>query len=355
MLRKKFQKFVFILLLILLPTQLGLHFWPSWSYVSGIRVDYFSPTIYLTDILIFLLMAPENYNLQFKIFNKFFNLKFSIFIAFVFFNIYFSLSPEVSSYKWLKFFEFGFLAYFVSKKPPYLSTSLPFLLIPLIYESVLAIWQFINQGSIGGWWYWFGERSFNVATPGIAKAIINGQLVLRPYGTFSHPNVLAGFLVVTGLIFIRFSPHISRKINATILVLIILVGFLTLSRGNLVSGFNLRQQLNMIAVEQWTKFPIIGTGLGTSPLYPRKIQNYALVHQPIHNIYLLLLSETGMIGLGIFVFLIIKLLIRRSIIHNTLYIILILGLFDHYFLTLQQSQLLLSLTVGLAWVRMKKE
>jgi hypothetical protein len=46
---------IFLTLLLLLPTQLGLHFWPQWASVFGMRVDYLSPTIYLTDIIIFLL------------------------------------------------------------------------------------------------------------------------------------------------------------------------------------------------------------------------------------------------------------------------------------------------------------
>ena len=44
--------FLFYLLLLLLPTQLGKHFWPTFSYVLGTRVDYLSPTLYLTDIII---------------------------------------------------------------------------------------------------------------------------------------------------------------------------------------------------------------------------------------------------------------------------------------------------------------
>ena len=349
---KKLQRFVFILLVILLPTQLGLHFWPEWSFVNGIRVDYFSPTLYVTDVLIFVLFVLNVIPAKAGIYRNRFRVKpgMTLLTVFVFLNIYFSLSPAVSLYKWLKVTEMGFLIWFVAKHFQILKFKFQILLVPIAYESILAIWQFFNQASIGGLWYWLGERSFNTATPGIANAVISGQLVLRPYGTFSHPNVLLGFLVVAVLIIIRFSPHISRKINATLLVLVILVAFLTLSRGNLVSGFNLRQQVNIIAIEQWERSPIIGTGLGTSPLYPRRIQNYALVHQPIHNIYLLLLSETGIIGLFVFL-----LIIKKSTICYPLTAILLLGLFDHYFLTLQQGMLVLSLTVGLALGRMEKE
>ena len=46
------HRWLFYLLLLLIPTQLGYHFWPDFAFVNGIRVDYLAPTIYLTDLLI---------------------------------------------------------------------------------------------------------------------------------------------------------------------------------------------------------------------------------------------------------------------------------------------------------------
>ena len=48
---------VFLLFILLLPTQTSLHFWPDFAYVFGIRVDYLAPAIYLTDIVLFVLFA----------------------------------------------------------------------------------------------------------------------------------------------------------------------------------------------------------------------------------------------------------------------------------------------------------
>src|SRR6266704_691714 len=49
------ENLLFSLLILFLPTQFGKHFWPSFSIIQGIRVDYLSPTLYFTDILIILL------------------------------------------------------------------------------------------------------------------------------------------------------------------------------------------------------------------------------------------------------------------------------------------------------------
>ncbi|MEK7073923.1 MAG: hypothetical protein AAB960_01180, partial [Patescibacteria group bacterium] len=41
----------------MLPTQLGWHMWPTWAYILGRKVDYLSPTVFLTDIILVALLA----------------------------------------------------------------------------------------------------------------------------------------------------------------------------------------------------------------------------------------------------------------------------------------------------------
>src|ERR1035437_5543578 len=48
---------LFYLLILFLPTQFGKHFWPNSSFVFGLRLDYLSPTVYLTDIFIGLMFV----------------------------------------------------------------------------------------------------------------------------------------------------------------------------------------------------------------------------------------------------------------------------------------------------------
>ncbi len=330
-------------------------------------------------------------------------------VLFIFINIHFSLSPALTVYKWLKVAEFGFLVWWIAKNAHHsikLEHVSVMLLIPVVYESVLALWQYLGQASVGGLWYFLGERTFNSSTPGIANAFINGGLVMRPYGTFSHPNVLGGFMLVCILIILCYPPssvlgglrrdfasqlrfpRISRKITAAVLALGTAGLFLSLSRTAIFVGFVssvfflkkkfvviltiiglilliprftsllveteplvAREQLNNLAIQQWKQSPIFGTGLGTSPIYTSNVKNYALSHQPTHNIYLLILAETGLTGLALFSILVIKLTLpdpRRLI---PLVAILFIGLFDHYFLTLQQGQLLSAFVIGLTFTK----
>src|SRR3972149_3010131 len=59
---KSINKILFFFLILLLPTQLGKHFFIPLSYLSGVRVDYLAPTVYLTDLIVvplaILIFAP---------------------------------------------------------------------------------------------------------------------------------------------------------------------------------------------------------------------------------------------------------------------------------------------------------
>jgi len=110
-------------------------------------------------------------------------------------------------------------------------------------------------------------------------------------------------------------------------------------------------------------FPILGIGLSQ---FPVKLSSFADIRnswmiQPVHNIYLLMASEVGLLGLGFFLFFVIC-LIRNSLfklktnsqsVFNFSYIIcvlclLIIGLFDHFLITIQSGQLIFWLILGLS-------
>ena len=49
---RKLKATLLTFFILFLPTQLGYHFWPPWAYVFGIRIDYLSPTVYFTDVIV---------------------------------------------------------------------------------------------------------------------------------------------------------------------------------------------------------------------------------------------------------------------------------------------------------------
>lgn len=76
--------------------------------------------------------------------------------------------------------------------------------------------------------------------------------------------------------------------------------------------------------------------------------------QPVHNIYVLLLTETGIFSLIFFVALLLYAVKKQTLSRVLsaafvpLLCVFVLGSFDHYFLTMHQTQLLFWLTLGLA-------
>ncbi len=187
--------FLLYLLLFLLPTQLGKHFFFPFSYLSGVRTDYLAPTLYSTDILVFLLILL-NSKTVFSFFKK---RSFLLLFLLSTFNIVFSLSPWISFYKVIKIAEFLSLFAIVQKfgnklLPP--KKLLIVLLASSAFQFILVALQFVHKHSLQGFFYFFGERYITLSLPGIAKVSLQGIELLRPYGTFSHPNSLAGFYLL---------------------------------------------------------------------------------------------------------------------------------------------------------------
>ncbi len=490
------SNFLFYAIILFLPSQLGKHFWPSWSYVQGLRVDYLSPTIYFTDLLIILLFvfwlaswihADRLLNSKHEILNtkqipiiktqntkpfghlriRISNLPFQeyflgILCLSLFIGIGLSINPPAGLYGLLKLCEFIFFGWYTARvvsptcevargTPRRCSLEVIVVLFScgILFESFLATAQFIAQSSMGGIFYFFGERAMSQSTPGAAVAMLNGQLLLRPYGTFPHPNVLAGYLTVAmAIVIFNFQFSIFNQISnfkkiilsfsvllgtiamllsmsrVAIVVWILILCFFVIKNLRIKNSFQIsnlklkiflgifliiatifsmsslryrytdilgesfteRVRLANIAIDMINTHPIFGVGLfnfiPTIPaFYTPKNESLFTYLQPVHNIFLLVASETGLIGLSFVVWFLVKickrfkisssahstagrqdlrfknnkLYIAEILIHKSLFIILIvLGMFDHYFLTIQQGQLLLVFVLGLCFANISK-
>ncbi|PJE67439.1 hypothetical protein COU95_02330 [Candidatus Shapirobacteria bacterium CG10_big_fil_rev_8_21_14_0_10_40_9] len=399
----KLHEFFFWLLVFFLPTQLGRHFWPDFSLVFGLRVDYLSPIIYLTDLLVagvlfswFWAERKKIRILGIRWFKKYWWVG-AIFVYFLLTSLL-SKNPGAALYKFAKIIEFSLLGLYIAKNRISLSIIHHPLSIAVIYSSLIAIFQFFKQASLGGIFYWLGERSFNIQTPGIALGEIWGRQFLRPYSIFSHPNSLAGFMLVSLILILAFSGKrlASSKIKwaatglGTVVILLsfsravwlvgALLGLFTKRKFLLFTFYFLlftiffvaslpgisekpvqeRIQLIKFSLEMIKSNPILGVGLNNFivrlPEYWQSGQIRLL--QPVHNIYLLILAETGLVGLIIFLWFLVltfrKLLeIGSWKLVIPLMAILLTGVADHYWFTLQQNQLLATIIFSLAWSKIK--
>jgi len=114
------------------------------------------------------------------------------------------------------------------------------------------------------------------------------------------------------------------------------------------SSFSRRSQLATISLNIIKDNPLTGIGLNN---FTTVMEKYGFItattrfFQPVHNIYLLILSETGIIGfIGFLILFLYPIYLNlkkpRSLFFIPFLSLLFIGLFDHYILTIQQGILL---------------
>lgn len=401
-----FHRKLFVLLILLLPTQLGYHFWPEESFVFGLKVDYLSPTVYLTDVVVFLILSAWWFGKKTEGVKKRLGgiLKkplAAVALALFLINVFvIAQNQTAAAYKLLKVVEVAFLAGYVyatkprfTQKPLYQAFS-----IAVIYSSVIGIIQVFKGHTINGFFWLLGERSFDFSTPGIALQAIKGEEYLRAYSVFSHPNSFAGFLLVS---FLFLFP--AKTTTGTVALLLgSLALFLTFSQGAWLAGgliavfllrkwwqkeapkrslfsillvplfltiaalsptfgrqpllnteeIVLRKGLAQSAGQMFSASPLLGVGLNNFVVRLPEFSGTPQVSwwlQPVHNIFLLVLAETGIVGIAFFLWFLYLLLkkARKKELGVALIAVLVTGSLDHYWLTLQQNLFLFSILTGL--------
>jgi hypothetical protein len=279
-------------------------------------------------------------------------------------------------------------------------------------EALLGLLQVLTQSSWG--LGFLGEPSLSPGTAHLAKISWGGLTWIRAYGTFPHPNILGGLLFVSLLATFLYNP--TRKHEREILLGIQFAGLMvTCSRSALLAFscsivilcFWYANKLKMkskamlgtlsgiFAVElmllfwsrgtfpwndpallsRWSgykealslfwKYPM-GVGWNHYTLFLDQATPVALQpwdYQPVHNVYLLALTETGILSFILAVLAVYWIVKKIYVLHKTLSTaelsfkkrvfsligisVLIIGLFDHYWMSLEQGRLLLVLLWGM--------
>lgn len=407
------MRLVFRILILLLPTQLAIHLWPSWAHIFGLRIDYFSPNFYLTDGLVLLLITIYLWKQSGEVKTLLSRYKWQLLFIIIFslFNIVVSQNWHLGAVKWLKVYELISLCVIVSKLPLKWDKDIlvPFSL-SLTFVSLIGIAQFLKGATLNGIFYVLGERQFSIYTPGIALFRIQGIDHLRVYSVFPHPNALAGyFVVMLFLLILSWSKDRMKHLKWVVVILSLTTIILANSLGAFIA-LMLGEAVYLIASRKWKWFQkivyvlmafMIVVGLHVSQIsqkllelndsFPKELyerlwlnvaagniiknhlvtgvglNNFILFlsksdiplkvitnYQPVHNILLLVLTECGLIGLLGFIYIIFKSIKYSLEIRNLKFVIAILailltGLVDHYWLTLQQNLLLFAVVLGLTF------
>lgn len=390
---------LFLVVLASLPIQLGKFFFPNYSYVLGIPIDYRAQTLYFSDLIIAsyifasvwsLVTAGKNQRAKFKQFlgkNKYYLYSLGAFLVYLVANsVIASISKQASLYFTLKIIGFGLLSVFAAHdfESKNLTKLIPKVVAAsLVWQSAVVFLQFFAQRSLGLWI--LGERTFNTTTPDIAHFQLFGYQLLRPYGTFSHPNVLGAFLVVylimlmatkpaklttlstvattlisfsKGAIFALFSAFIITSNNlrqftarAIVLMLSVVVFFKLISTSQVAS---LAERLILIqaAYNLALKNPLFGIGSNNfitelAKLDLTSISQIRLL-QPVHNVFLLILVENGILGLLLFALMLFAVAQKTITKEKTsLFVaLLVFASIDHFLWTLEQGLFIFWLSIA---------
>lgn len=385
------------------------HLWPPWSIVLGRAVDYLSISISLSDcILVCMIISwlPSSIRriITFLSTHKLSIVLYAVAIAL---NTLSSTNPIATMWTWSSSLTLVMFALYVWDTKPRTETVATILGASSLLFGLIAIAQLVLQHSLGGVFYFLGERAFTVDTAGIARTqytlpwpiSTSTGMLLRPYSTFPHPNVLGGFMasvffVIAGakhslgkyrtfmLCFISFIVLISgsraaigtlglfliarqvvgnvhQKTSALLLLLpffLTLLALLVISRTTLDESVIVRWQLVRTSLQLFLTHPVTGVGAGTFLInLPEVMPMRSIFYlQPVHNIFLLFLAENGILGVlsAFHLFSMFRSFLRK---HKTTFLrnyylypmlcLVILGLIDHYPITIEQTQMLLTFVV----------
>jgi O-antigen ligase len=396
---KDFLKASFLLLLLILPFNityqlpyqiLGVEI--ANPFVNGIIVNYLIPTLSILDLSVFLILISilltKKIDLKWK--------GFSFLKMFILFAVYLVVQSIfkgsfLSLFNSFRLLIYLFTFYSLSKhiKSVLNQKTYIYLLIGsiflVLFQGVVALLQFSGGTSLG--LSFLGESQVVSGMRGSSFLELNNSLYLRGYGTFPHPNIFGGWLIFNILLgwFLFENMHKKRDYAVILMGISSLVLVLTFSRISLLVclliwiAFIVKSFVNSKRIKNFAFFGLIserfmnlftggdtswsdrvglmessfhmikqnlltGVGLGgfienMGDTVPRS-SNGILLLQPVHNIFLLIVSEIGLVGFGLFSTLLYFFFKNRK--WSLRFVmglvgIFIISMFDHYLFSLPQG------------------
>jgi O-antigen ligase len=375
-------------------------------FVEGIYVNYLVPTISILDLGILIALVSVVVERGFSFYLDLFkNLRNGLAILFLFLLVQNLFLSDFNSFLFtLRLFSLILL--FLSMlqitkeerldktvKEKILTSGIVILLTNVLLQGTLGVIQFKRGSSLGI--DFLGESEIVSGMMGSSFVELSGQLFLRAYGTFPHPNVLGGFLLLgiflgiylcqrrrftgsllVGVSFLAMVFTFSR-IHILLSVFVILVflskqilfkkkSLLSISFSPLLlverfqNLFNSgdrswSERLDLVKAsfrvikENW----LIGVGggnfvKGMEGFVPRTSRGILLT-QPVHNIFLLYVSEFGILGFFLIFYALFYTIINiKNFKKISLYglliilVLMVIGLFDHYLFSLPQGMVILA-------------
>lgn len=396
--------FLVIALIFLLPANLFYIISDNFAYVHGLKIDYLLIKIYAFEIVTIIMaiywlfdsLTRENMQFLRSAIPLNLNKKSALFFIFAgaIIGSQFLASKPLVSLLFLLHLSFGLCALFFIRS--YRSVLNPYTLsyslaLTIIFQSAIGAYHYFYQKTLVGYML-LGEPQLS-GVIGIAKSHWLGIERVLPYGTTAHPNILAGFvtvywalyalknkksimctrvLLIFPILMIFATESLSAFLTLTLLVCLI---FLPKLQGMLIANYQKlllavivtlllltpitiqiaahffqnesvtrRAYLQDSALLIWKSNPYFGSGL---QLFTTLVEDYSnnveIVRftQPVHNVGLLFLAETGIFG-GVMIalfYLLTSATSQRTLLIGLFALLPLLAL-DHYLYSLEFGRVL---------------
>jgi O-antigen ligase len=411
-------RFFFAFFLISFPFQLKSLLFDSTLHITGALNHYGVFFLHLSDLLLILALfffGIAYYRDEIKQVETGDNVMLVLllmFVATLFVSVFFAVYKYDSFLYLLNGLPLLIAYFLIVNELLTLKKIVIFLGLGLAGQVIMAVLQFITQSSLG--LRIIGEPYLNLVTKGIAKINYEGGSLLRAYGTFSHPNVLGGALVIifwlaamfikerpwiiisfllfsiVGLLFtfsrsaiialigssLMFYAITNKKVNWRYPAVIVSIALFVIVVFNLESIYfkrifipidnSITERIEYIDISKEiikTKPFGIGPGNFTQVMQDfTKEKLFPWQMQPVHNLFLLVLNEAGIVAFSILIVLFYYLFFtllnigrlwkgearnKSLFFMAVLSTIFIISLFDHYFWTTYQGRVLIVIYIGL--------
>jgi hypothetical protein len=187
---KIIEKFLFYAFLVLIPLQARMTI--SWQGNEWNSIFLYLTDLLLVGVFIFAIINTKLKGLRFKK---------SDFLLILFFlvaaiSLFKSVDLGNSIFRLVKLLEFAALYIYIMYRKEFLGLNGIFKAIFAggVFQAILAIAQFYKQSSLGLKFIEAGK--YLPGEPGVATFVSGTEKVMRAYGSFPHPNVLAAFLLL---------------------------------------------------------------------------------------------------------------------------------------------------------------
>ncbi|PIY93718.1 MAG: hypothetical protein COY69_00160 [Candidatus Magasanikbacteria bacterium CG_4_10_14_0_8_um_filter_32_14] len=347
------------------------------QFLNGSKWQYGTVGFYFTEMLLwlliiffiidyFVLLKNKKVKIQSGFSKeKLFSVSILLFLLYLLYNTFFVAQDLQVAWQMTRWFELSFLLFIILTSGFLKSKEILWsVVLGSILPSLLGIWQFLSQSSFANKFLGLALHAPEVSGVSVITSDQIGRW-LRAYGTFNHPNIFGGYLVLVIIFTFLLMRKIESKKQNIFLICVLFVEtmvlFFTFSRTAWLAWliFIVFVSLNYFVInkkvvwpmifsfvffailfsmffslvqnrleikstyeiksisqrvtgyrevlEIWDKHKYLGVGIGNYTLasYNLESNKNGNIYQPVHNIFLLFVVENGIIGFALFCFILV--------------------------------------------------